>query len=141
VGEPLVHRIRVRYGECDPQGIVFNANYLAYFDMSITELWRAALGGYVAMTERGVDIVVAEAGVRFFSPARFDEELELEIGVQRLGTTSMATAHRVKRAGQLLAEGSLHHVFVDLPALNKTAIPDWIRGPLERFVVEPEEPG
>ena len=41
---PFVHEIRVRYGECDPQGIVFNANYLAYFDVAFTELWRAAVG-------------------------------------------------------------------------------------------------
>ena len=115
---------------------MFNANYLAYFDISITELWRAALGSYHAMTERGVDIVVAEARVRFFAPAHSDEELELEIVVERLGKTSMATAHRVRRDGELLAEGSLHHVFVDLPALTKTAIPDWIRVPLERYAVE-----
>ena len=37
----FVHELRVRYGECDPQGIVFNANYLAYFDHTVTELWRA----------------------------------------------------------------------------------------------------
>ena len=30
----------MRYGECDPQGIVFNANYLLYFDVAFTELWR-----------------------------------------------------------------------------------------------------
>ena len=34
------HPIRVRYNECDPQGHVFNANYLAYFDIAMTELWR-----------------------------------------------------------------------------------------------------
>ena len=133
---PPTHRIRVRYGECDPQGIVFNAHYLAFFDMSITELWRAALGGYQAMTERGVDIVVAEARVRFSSPARFDDELELEVGVTRLGNTSISTAHTVRRDGQALASGELHHVFVELPSLAKTAIPDWIRGPLGRFSVD-----
>ncbi len=37
----FVHELRVRYGECDPQGIVFNANYLLYFDVAFTELWRA----------------------------------------------------------------------------------------------------
>jgi len=37
----FVHELRVRYGECDPQGIVFNANYLSYFDITVTELWRA----------------------------------------------------------------------------------------------------
>ena len=34
------YRIRIRYHECDPQGHVFNSNYLAYFDVAITELWR-----------------------------------------------------------------------------------------------------
>ena len=34
----FVHELRVRYGECDPQGIVFNPNYLAYFDHTVTEL-------------------------------------------------------------------------------------------------------
>ena len=41
----FVHELRVRYGECDPQGIVFNANYLAYFDHTVTELWRASAIG------------------------------------------------------------------------------------------------
>ena len=70
MAEPFVHRLRVRYAECDPQGVLFNAHYLAYIDHTITELWRAAYGGYDAMLERGVDIVVAETGLRFRAPAR-----------------------------------------------------------------------
>ena len=63
--EPFSHQLRVRYAECDSQGVVFNAHYLAYFDISITELWRAAFGGYQVMIDRGVDVVVAEAQLRF----------------------------------------------------------------------------
>ena len=70
------HRIRVRYGECDLQGVVFNANWLAYFDVVITELWRDRVGDYMDMIERGVDMVVAEAGVRFRAPARFDDVVD-----------------------------------------------------------------
>ena len=44
MSEPHVHQLRVRYGECDAQGIVFNANYVAYFDVAITELWRDTVG-------------------------------------------------------------------------------------------------
>ena len=70
----FVHELRVRYGECDPQGIVFNPNYLAYFDHTVTELWRAsAIGSWDAMVERGVDVVVGEANIRFRAPARFDD--------------------------------------------------------------------
>ena len=78
MGEPFVHRLRVRYAECDPQGVLFNANYLAYIDHTMIELWRAAYGGYAAMLDRGVDIVVAEANLRFRASARFDEEIAIE---------------------------------------------------------------
>ena len=94
--------IRVRYHECDPQGIVFNAHYFTFFDMTMTELLRAAFpeGGYGEMIERlGVDIVVAEATARFRGSARFDEDLELRATVTRLGTTGMTTALTVAREG------------------------------------------
>ena len=65
MAEPFAHRMRVRYAECDAQGIVFNAHYLAYIDQTMTELWRAAFGGYEPMLEHGLDIVVAEARLRF----------------------------------------------------------------------------
>jgi hypothetical protein len=50
---PFVHRLRVCYHECDQQGIVFNANHFAYFDVVLTELWRAAFGSYGAMVALG----------------------------------------------------------------------------------------
>ena len=66
---PFVHELRVRYGECDPQGIVFNANYLLYFDVAFAELWRAAVGPWQDMVTRGVldmrDIASPTAGFGF----------------------------------------------------------------------------
>ena len=50
---PFVHKLRVRYNECDPQNVVFNANYFTYFDITITELWREAFGSYDAMLAGG----------------------------------------------------------------------------------------
>ena len=136
MGEPLRHQLRVRYAECDPQGVVFNAHYLAYFDTSINELLRAACGSYQAMLDRGVDIVVAEAQLRFRSPARFDELLTLEIGIARLGTTGITSEHRIRRDSEVLVEGMTRHVVVDPPTLAKTPMPDWLRAELEPFTVE-----
>ena len=116
VATPLTCKLRVRYGECDPQGVVFNAHFLAYFDIAITELFRAALGGYQAIVDRGVDFVVAEAGLRYRQPAHFDEELRLEVAVTRLGRTSITTSYRVLREAELLVEGTLRHVLVIAPA-------------------------
>ena len=99
--------LRVRYAECDLQGVLFNANYLAYIDHTITELWRAAYGGYTVMLDRGVDIVVAEANLRFLGSARFDEEITIEATVTHLGTTSVTTALPLpaRRHGRAAARG------------------------------------
>lgn len=131
---PFRHRLRVRYNECDAQGAVFNSNYLVYFDVTITELWRDAFGSYDRVLEQyGVDIVVGEANVRYFSPARFDEELDIDLSVEKLGTTSMTTRYDVLRDGDRIAEGRLRHVFVDLAGGGKREIPEAMRTLLERY--------
>lgn len=134
MSKPLVHRFRVRYGECDPQGIVFNANYVAYFDHAMTELWREAFGSYKVMQERGIDMVVAEVGVEFEGSARFDDLVSLSATIERLGTTSMTTRLRLHREEELLAQGHLRHVFVDAESWEKTEIPAWVREGLEPYL-------
>jgi acyl-CoA thioester hydrolase len=132
---PFIHPLRVRYAECDPQQIVFNANYFAYFDVGMTELWRTAIGSYSLMMERGIDMVVAEASARFLGAARFDDALELEVAITRLGSTACTTRHRVLRDGDVLVEGTLRHVFVDPSSLEKLPIPDWLRESLAPWVL------
>lgn len=139
--EPFVHELRVRYGECDPQGIVFNANYLLYFDVAFTELWRAALGPWQEMLEHGVDAVVAEANLKFRAPARYDEELQLHAQVVRLGQTAITTEIDVMRGDALLVQGVLRHVCVATDTWLKTDLPEWVREGLRQFAgADSEDP-
>ena len=134
--EPFRHRLRVRWSECDLQGVVFYPQYLAYLDHTVTELWREAVGPYTEMIpEHGVDMVVAEAGMRYRDSARFDDELEISASVTRLGDTSITTEFKIERVADaaLLTEGELRHVFVDPENFGKRAMPDRVRAALERF--------
>jgi len=88
--------LRVRYNECDPLGVVFNANYLVYADLAINELWREHLGGYESMMEDGLDLAVVEANLRYFKPLRFDEEVDLVSTVTHIGNKSMVTEVAMK---------------------------------------------
>ena len=124
----MSYEMRVRFAECDPQGIVFNARYLEYFDVAMTEIWREAIGPYEQATaEAGVDLVVAEAGIRYLDSLRFDDVFELRASVARIGTTSMTTAIAVVRDGAVVAEGELRHVFVDREGQRPLPIPDAVR--------------
>jgi acyl-CoA thioester hydrolase len=133
---PYVHELRVRYGECDPQGIVFNANYLLYFDVAFTELWRVCVGPWQEMVARGIDAVVAEASLSFRAPARFDDQLELRVQIERLGRTAITTGIDVFRDEELLVTGRLRHVCVATDTWSKTEVPDWVRQGLRRYADE-----
>jgi acyl-CoA thioester hydrolase len=134
--EPFRHRLRVRWSECDLQGVVFYPNYLAYLDHTMTELWREAVGPYTEMIpEHGVDLVVAEVGLRYRDSARFDDELEIGATVVRLGETSLSTRFTIERLGDgtLLTEAELRHVFIDPQSFGKRPMPDQVRACLERY--------
>jgi acyl-CoA thioester hydrolase len=135
VAERFRHRLRVRWSECDLQGVVFYPNYLAYFDHAMTELWREAVGPYSQITDLGIDLLVAEAQIRYRASARFDEEVEIVASITRLGTSSMTMELTVERAsdGTLLAEGQLRHVFVDPGNFEKREMPPDVRAGLARF--------
>ena len=137
----FAHRLRVRYGECDPQGAVFNANYYMYFDVALTELWREAIGPYTDMTDAGTDMVVAESRARYLAPARFDDELDVHVQIAKLGTTSMVTRIEVARGSTPIAEGEMRHVFVEAGGGAKTPIPEEIRRGLEPYLLPALETG
>ena len=133
-GKVFKHVLRVRYSECDPQGVVFNANYVAYFDVILTELWREALGNYQDMVDAGTDMVVAEVNVRFLGPARFDDEVDFEARLTRLGETAMSTRIDAATNGQAVVQGEIRHVFIDPATKTKRPMPDHIRTALEPYL-------
>ena len=134
---PFTHRVRVRYSECDAQGVVFNGQYLFLYDVALTELFREAIGPYDEMVRGGADLVVAEARLRYLSGARFDDELDIELPIAKLGTTSMTVAPTFRVDGRELVVGEVRHVFVTPGTTDKLEIPADIRQALEPHVAGP----
>lgn len=127
MGEVFTHRLRVRYSECDQQGVVFNGHYLFYYDVAVTELWRVMYGSYQDMLVEGHDLVVGEARLRFVEGARFDEELDIALAPHHLGTTSLVIRPRFLVGGRLIADGEVRHVFVDPATKRKKPMPARVR--------------
>ena len=134
MADPFVHTFRVRYHECDAQGIVFNANWLSYFDVTLTEWFREMFGSYGALVESGSDVVLAETTLTFRGPARFDDELSVSVGIERLGNTSMVALFTARRDGDALVQGRTVYVFVDPESMGKREIPALAREQLAPYV-------
>jgi acyl-CoA thioester hydrolase len=125
---PIVEMpLRVRYHECDGQGIVFNAHYLAYVDMCSFEAEKALFGSHDEFLAHRVDVVVAEANLKFRSPARYDEDLVVSQYLNHLGTTSLIFDFEIHRDGEPVLAANIRYVFIDPATLRPAAPPDAVR--------------
>ena len=105
------HPLRVRWSEVDPQGIVFNPNYLAYADIALTEYMRGIGFPYPdALLRLGSDLFAVRAEINFRASAKYDDELDLAARVSRIGRTSLSLTFGIFRGEQLLCEVLLTYV-------------------------------
>ena len=75
--------IRVRYGETDQMGIVYNANYATYFEVARTE-WLRNLGvTYKNMEESGINLPVISLSFNFIKPAKYDDILTVSVFLKK----------------------------------------------------------
>ena len=126
--------LRVRYGECDAQQVVFNARYGDYVDVAATEFYRAVFGSYQNLLEQNLDSQVVRMTIDWSAPARFDDVLQLQVRTLRLGNSSFALEVDIHRQADqaAIARAEVTYVMVDAQTFTKAAIPDAIRAQLER---------
>lgn len=135
---PFRFRFRVRYGECDAQGVVFNARYADYVDIAVNEYIRTLFGDYQQLLDQDLDIQVVSLTVNWRAPAKFDEVLEARIKAGRLGKTSFSLHLEFYRHGddRFIADADITYVVIQPSRMAKVAIPDSIRGQLEQGAPE-----
>ena len=101
--------LRVRWSEVDAQGVVFNPNYFVYADVAATEFFRAAGVMSDTYADMGQSFVV-DARASFRASARFDDLLDIQVSVSRVGRSSYDLRIDIFRDGALLTEVSLTYV-------------------------------
>ncbi len=131
--QPFRYYLRVRYGECDAQKVVFNARYGEYVDLAATEFLRA-LGFETALNDGSLDYQLVKQTTEWKAPAHFDEVLEARVRCLHIGRTSFVFETEFRRAGQasLLAHSETTYVMVN--AQGKTPVTDIVRAALTQGI-------
>lgn len=115
--------IRVRYSETDAMGFLHHSNYLTYFEIGRTELFRAQGGSYRRMEELGLFLVVVRIDVRYRKPARYDDLLHLETRISRQTPARLEHTYQLLRGSEVLTEGNSTIACVDRSGMVQR-IPD-----------------
>jgi len=127
---PVTTEVRVRYAETDQMGIVYYANYLVWFELGRVELLRS-LGLAYSQLEKDHQCIlpVVEASCRYRSPARYDDQIQIETRPALLRRSVIKFAYQIWRKAshdgeerKLLAEGETVHVVCD-DQLSKKPLP------------------
>ena len=128
--------IRVRWMECDAQGIVFNGAYMGYLEIAQAEYFRNLGFSIYRIAQRGYfDSAVVKADLEFKAPARVDEELELFARVARIGNTSLTLKVEIYPEGSDRLLTTIETVYVGFHPNSETTrpVPDAIRALVDHY--------
>ena len=104
------HNFRVLYGDTDRAGVVYNANYLRYFEIGRTEFLRSTGISYKSLEERGWMLPVVESYLRYKSSAFYDDLLIIKTSLKELSKYSCRFhCHLYNQQNKLLVKGFTCH--------------------------------
>jgi acyl-CoA thioester hydrolase len=119
------HTLRVRWAEVDLQRVVFNGNYLLYFDVAFTEFWRVTgLPNPIEQQKTGCELFVRKAELEYLGSAEFDDLLDIGVRCAKLGRSSMTIDLAIFRSDELLITGQMTYVYANAAAKRSEPIPD-----------------
>ena len=131
---PYVHTLQVRYGECDMQRVVFNANYFAYCDDAVDTWTRLALadelkkaGTTTDLHAVGFDFMLKSTRLTWHSPVKFGDTLDMDCSVARWGTSSFDVVIKGSVRGELRFDAVITYVSVDPVTQTPAPIPDIVK--------------
>ncbi len=109
---------RVIYGDTDAAGVVYNANYLRYFEIGRTEMMRAWALPYSAIEELGCILPVTESYLRFKAPAAYDDLITIATSLVEVSKVTCRFHYAISRdqEGQrpmLLVKGFTSHACIN----------------------------
>jgi acyl-CoA thioester hydrolase len=125
----------VRYADTDAMGVVYYANYLAFFETGRVEALRQIGASYSDVVQRGVHLAVVEALARYHRPAVFDDVLLVSCRVDEIRRAQFTFHYEAYREQDqvLIASGHTSHACIDATSLKAVRLPEWLLDALRRM--------
>jgi acyl-CoA thioester hydrolase len=118
-------KLRVRYGETDQMGYCYYGNYAQYFEVGRVEAMRSVGMSYREMEERGIMLPVSDFNVKYFAPARYDDELTITTYIKEVKGARLLFDYEIhNEKGEQVAKAHTTLVFVSVSNMRPTKAPD-----------------
>jgi acyl-CoA thioester hydrolase len=123
---------RVGFSDTDAQGVVYYGRYMPYFDLARVEYHRSLDMLRSASQDR--EFVMRAMDVEYHMPARFDDQIEVDVRIRRIGKSSVTYEFAAYLGGEILAVTATQTVvLVDLSERKPCQVPHWWRERIREF--------
>lgn len=120
--------VRVYFQDTDAGGVVYHASYVNFMERSRTE-WLRTFGYSNAglMKELGVVFVVRSLKLDYLRPALLDDLVAVTSQIKDIGRSRLNIHQTVTRGDEVLVEGEVHLVCVNVETFKPVSLPDVLR--------------
>ena len=134
----FIHRIEVRFRDCDAMGHVNNAVYFTYFEQA-RAVMAETLGLRRELAQSGLGVILAHTSCDYKAQVVFGDQVEVGVRVVKLGRTSFTCEFEARRVRDdaVVAVGKSVQAVFDYDANRTTPIPDGLRAKLEALTSAP----
>ncbi len=133
---PFTTEIEVRFGDCDPAGIVYFPTLYHYCHIAFEDAWRGTLGisypDLIARERIGFPMVHVETD--FVSPARYGDTLAFDVTIGKIGRTSVVFSFEARVGDRMILRSSHTTVCLDMDSFETVEIPERHRAALAALV-------
>jgi len=126
----LVHHwpIRIYYEDTDSGGVVYHSNYLKYMERARTEWLRDFKVDQKALKDNlNLMFVVHEIDIKFTRPAVFNDEIEVQTKLEKLGSVKIELEQKIFRSSEILIESRVVVASVNSISMKPMRIPNEIK--------------
>jgi len=129
-------QIRVRYAETDKMGVVYNGEYLTFFEVGRTEALRGFGLPYPELEKEGYLLPVIEAFVKYKAPAFYDDILHVTAFISTKIEATLTIKYLIEREKTTIAEGYTIHSFVHSTNMKPARPPKSYRNAIESYSLQ-----
>ncbi len=117
--------VTVRYAETDMMGFVYHANYLPWFEIGRTDLFKKTGISYKELETQGFRLPVLEVNVKYLRPAYYDDVITIQTSLSEKPLLRFKINYTIKRGEEILTTGSSTHAFIDKEG-KPVRPPEWV---------------
>jgi YbgC/YbaW family acyl-CoA thioester hydrolase len=124
----FVYTQRVRPQECAASTNLGHPRFLEFFEAAFIECWRERFGSLAASLGPKRGLTLAAVDVRYLEPVRVDDELRIEVALERITESSIHVQYDAYVANTGVAKASSRYVCLDSETGKPAALPDGLHG-------------